>query len=559
MSGDTPRFTFLGKFVSLLLVAGLVWYGVVLARQRGWWPGSSAGGGTGGATSSGGESSAEVVDVQASVPRLAPPAPYQMKGDTVVVEISEYAGYAGLIAANGGLAPNSNTIFARDGHFVLKLTISEEESWSALNSGQMAASVTTVDVLAVYGPQFRVVVPAQISYSRGADGLAVTSDIKSVNGLKGKIVATAQFTEVDFFIRYLAQEAGLGVNALSSLDAAPDPDRINLVYTDDGFSAGDLFAKDLASGHPRLAGCTTWEPKLTEVVQGSGGRAKILTTNRNLLIVGDILIVNEGFAQQHPEMVAVLVKGLLTGNRLVREHPEQYTDVIGRAFKWTPQETAAQLAKVHFSNFPENQAFFSGAIDAGGSFAGIYQSAVLAYGSGLIPNPVDAEHFVESKLLEGLKQARAFSDEKLSIAPIRTAAAGGIVENNPLLSRDIRFYFEPNSAVLDQSNQENLANLESIKRLLQVSPGSTILLRGHVDNALVPEFRRQGGEDFVRRMALQAMELSRNRAAAVRQLLVEREKMDQKRLDIVGRGWEEPVSTNSDLNRRVEVQWFTIE
>jgi NitT/TauT family transport system substrate-binding protein len=214
---------------------------------------------------------------------------------------------------------------------------------------------------------------------------------------------------------------------------------------------------------------------------------------------------------------------------------------------------------VHFSNFPENQAFFSGAIDAGGSFAGIYQSAVLAYGSGLIPNPVDAEHFIESKPLEGLKQARAFSDEKLSIAPIRTAAAGGIVENNPLLSRDIRFYFEPNSAVLDQSNQENLANIESIKRLLQVSPGSTILLRGHVDNALVPEFRRQGGEDFVRRMALQAMELSRNRAAAVRRLLVEREKMDQKRLDIVGRGWEEPVSTNSDLNRRVEVQWFTIE
>ena len=113
--------------------------------------------------------------------------------------------------------------------------------------------------------------------------------------------------------------------------------------------------------------------------------------------------------------------------------------------------------------------------------------------------------------------------------------------------------------MLDQTNQDNLANLDAIKRLLQVSPGSTILLRGHVDNALVAEFRRQGGEDFVRRMALQAMELSRNRAAAMRQLLVERDKVDPKRLDIVGRGWEEPVSTNSDLNRRVEVQWFTIE
>jgi NitT/TauT family transport system substrate-binding protein len=35
------------------------------------------------------------------------------------------------------------------------------------------------------------------------------------------------------------------------------------------------------------------------------------------------------------------------------------------------------------------------------------------------------------------------------------------------------------------SNQDNLKNLEAIKRLLQVSPGSTILLRGHVDNSMV--------------------------------------------------------------------------
>jgi NitT/TauT family transport system substrate-binding protein len=386
----------------------------------------------------------------------------------------------------------------------------------------------------------------------------VTSDIKSINGLKGKIVATAQFTEVDFFIRYLAQEAGLGVRSLSSLDDPPDPERINLVYTDDGFSAGELFQRDLASDHPRLAGCTTWEPKLSEIVEQSAGRARILITNRNLLIVGDILIVNEGFAQQHPAIVAALVKGLLTGNRMVREHPGQYADLIGRAFNWTPQETLAELAKVHLANFPENQAFFSGAIDAGGSFAGIYQSAVLAYGPALIPNPVDAEHFMDGKPLDELRQARAFADEQLSIAPIRSGG-GGIVETNPLLSRDIRFFFEPNSAVLDQAHPDNLANLDAIRRLLQVSPGSTILLRGHVDNALVAEFRRQGGEDFVRRMALQAMELSRNRAAEVRRLLVERAKVDVKRINVVGRGWEEPAGSDSDRNRRVEVQWFTVE
>ena len=82
--------------------------------------------------------------------------------------------------------------------------MSEEESWGKLNSGKIAASVTTADVVAVYGRQFQVTVPAQIGYSRGADGLVVRNEIKKINDLEGKIVATGQFTEVDFFMRYLA-------------------------------------------------------------------------------------------------------------------------------------------------------------------------------------------------------------------------------------------------------------------------------------------------------------------------------------------------------------------
>jgi NitT/TauT family transport system substrate-binding protein len=92
-----------------------------------------------------------------------------------------------------------------------------------------------------------------------------------------------------------------------------------------------------------------------------------------------------------------------------------------------------------------------------------------------------------------------------------------------------------------------------------VSPGSTILLRGHVDNAQVEMFRKQGGEAFVRTQALKAMELSKKRAEEIKRLLIEKYKADPKRLDVVGRGWEEPAGTDMAANRRVEVQWFTIE
>ena len=128
---------------------------------------------------------AKLAETKKSVPTLAAAAAYQPRDNVVEVELSEYAGYAGLIVANGGLAPTADSPFFKKYGFKLKLSISEEESWSALNSGKMAASATTVDVLGIYGRQFGVLVPALIGYSRGADGIVVRSDIKKINALAG--------------------------------------------------------------------------------------------------------------------------------------------------------------------------------------------------------------------------------------------------------------------------------------------------------------------------------------------------------------------------------------
>ena len=49
-------------------------------------------------------------------------------------------------------------------------------------------------------------------------------------------------------------------------------------------------------------------------------------------------------------------------------------------------------------------------------------------------------------------------------------------------------------------------------------------------------------------------------ANEIKRRVVERHKVDPNRLETVGRGWDEPVSTTDPkLNRRVEVQWFLIE
>jgi NitT/TauT family transport system substrate-binding protein len=549
-----------GKIFLTLLIFGVVGFGAWK-----WWD-KFALTNTGGAkaassTAKGGgdaASTAGLVETQTEVPPLAAPGAYLPKDNVVDVELSTYAGYAGFIVANGGLEPGTNSVFFKKHGFKVRIKLSEEESWSALNSGKMAASATTVDVLAVYGKQFQVVVPAQIGFSRGADGVVVRSEIKRINALKGKVLATSQFTEADFFIRYLAQEAGLSVRPLGNLNEQPDPESLNLVFCEDAFAAGDFFLRDLKEGRNRLAGCVTWAPKTTEVAAQSGGKAHILTTSMNLLVIADILVVNKGFALQQTNMVAGLANGLLEGNRMVRDNPAAHLDVIAKAFKWDRQQAQTELAKVHLSNLPENLAFFSGSIDSAGSFGGIYQAAVYSYGNQLIKDPVDGDRFIDLRHLKALESSGAFSSQQVAIKPIRASTAAA-VEGDPVLSKDIRFLFEANSATLDRSREDNLNNLEVIKKMLQVSPGSVVLLRGHVDNTKVEEFRKTGGEAYVRTMALRAIELSRNRANEIKRLLIERHKIEAARIDVVGRGWEEALGTDSEKNRRVEVQWFMLE
>lgn len=500
---------------------------------------------------------AELVEVRTSVPRLKAAATYEPKDNVVQLDISEYAGYAGLIVANGGLAPNDNSIFARKYGFKVRIGLSEEDTWSPLNAGEVAATVTTADVLPLYGAQLQAVVPLLISFSRGADAIVVRSGVKQINDLKGKTLAVAPFNESDFLLRYLAQQSGLEINVRDGFQARADAEKVNVVPVADSFGAGDIFLRDLKAGRQRLDGCVTWDPKTGEVVEGAEGKARLLLTNRNLLIVADILLVNRGFAAAHPEMLRGLVGGIIEGNAMVRSNPAPHAKVIAAAFKWDENEVAGELAKVHLANLPENLAFFAGTIDAAGSYGYIYESAVLAYGSGLIPRPIPSERFVDLKPLEALRDGGAFADQKAEIKPIRSEGTTPL--ETPLLARDVRFLFQPNSSELDMASAKNLEDLAYMNKMLTVSPGSTLLLRGHVDNGMVPTFTKQGGPQLVQRMALKAVQLSKERCESVRKALLSRHSVDAARIESVGCGWNEPIGTDGEQNRRVEVQWFTLE
>jgi NitT/TauT family transport system substrate-binding protein len=490
----------------------------------------------------------------AGVHRLEPAGTYEPKDGIVDLELSEYAGYAGLIAANGGLEPSDASWFATKHGFRVRIRLSEEDSWSALNAGRMAATASTVDVLAVYGRQLDVVVPAQISWSRGADAVLVRSGVRTVNALRGRTIAAAPFNESDFFLRYLAQEAGVETRALRGPGDAPDPARLNVLYFPDAFAAGDAFLADLKRPGVTLTGVATWEPKVSEVLEKSGGLARALAGNANLLVVADVLLVNGGFARAHPGIVGGLVDGLLEGNRLLREHRDENLAVVAKALAWSEEDARDGLRKVHLSNLPENAAFFAGAADAGGSYAGIYWSAALCYGKELVPDPPDPARFHDPAPLRAAEASGRFHGQQAAIAPVGPAARPAL-EGEPLLSREIRFVFESAADRPDEAAKaENDAAVRAVLRLLEVGTGSFVRLRGFVDNAEWERAGRPGGtfQDY-------AGDLSARRARALSGLLAARG-VDASRLESVGTRWVQNVASRAvPQNRRVEVEWFALE
>ena len=333
-----------GNIITLLLLVGIVGLGLWLwLGKKAEAPAAGAGATTtqpdGGAASKPDGDAPEPIEPVTGTPTLEAANTYVPKDNILRIDISEYAGYGGLIVANGGLAPNPDSIFAKEYGFQVQITMSESETWGPLNNGKLAATATTADALAVLGRQFEAIVPVQIGYSRGADMVVVDHGIASINALKGKTLAASQFNESEFFIRYLAQEAGVPVTVLRDLDSKPPAGSLGLVFYEDAFVACDAYAHELVTSK-RLNGCVGWTPKTDEVIEASKGAAKMLVSNRNLLVVADVLAVNKGFATANPKMVQGLAHGILEGNRRLRDHQAENIAVVAKAFEWTEERRA---------------------------------------------------------------------------------------------------------------------------------------------------------------------------------------------------------------------------
>jgi NitT/TauT family transport system substrate-binding protein len=135
LSRHRSRGSAAGNIITLVLLLGIVGLGAWL------WLGRKPESASAPQAQTSGSSSATKGETGIAAPEGDAPAPiepvvgtptlevantYVPKDNILRIDISEYAGYGGLIVANGGLEPNDDSVFAKQHGFKVKISVSED-------------------------------------------------------------------------------------------------------------------------------------------------------------------------------------------------------------------------------------------------------------------------------------------------------------------------------------------------------------------------------------------------------------------------------------------------
>jgi NitT/TauT family transport system substrate-binding protein len=568
MADQPAKLTPLGKIISVLLILGLIGFGLYIVIKRS--PGGKILPGskdsqtieTEAADTTGITTVKEYKYVAADkLPAVKGVSKYDWDEKEKILRFSYnvWAGWLPVIAANHGTEPNADSIFAKKYGFQVKMVLMDDPvaARDAFAAGKVHTLWGTADMMVLMAPELikdsRTAprIAQQIDWSSGGDGIVVRSTIKSVADLRNKTVTLAQNSPSEYYLTSLLMSAGL------------KPADIKVKYTATAFEAATAFVSDKS-----VDACVSWAPDIYKIPERVARTRVLSSTSDANKLIADVYAVRADFTRDHPEIVEGLIAGIFEGMDLVKQSPEQAAKWMADAFAMKQEEIMSMRNDAHPTNFAENAQFFLNSSNPT-NFERTWKNASYIYRElGRINAPVPFEQVMDFSFLQKLQQKGTFANQKdESIATFTPSNFRKLNAESPILTQTIRINFYPNSAnpyEPARDDAENVipgklydpnvnATLERVAHLAGQFARAVILIEGHADSSMkghgVPV-------DAVRKLSL-------DRAEAIRRALVEKFKFDPNKFSVAGKGWDVPAdpndANNQALNRRVEISVFPPE
>jgi NitT/TauT family transport system substrate-binding protein len=448
----------------------------------------------------------------------------------IKVAIVTWGGYAGGIVANGGFAPNKESLFYKDQGIEVELLVIDdfEKSRDAFRAGGERGGVdimwSTVDAFALEYGGLKKLNPKtilQYDWSRGGDAIAVDGSIKSVADLRGKKLACAEATPSHYFALYALTQGGL-----TNRD-------VQWVFTTSAVEAANVFKAG------KVDAAVSWSPDVYIAARERPGARILASTKEASNLIADIFVARGDFIEQHPEDVRRFVAGWLKGVDLANANPDRTALLLSKSFSGIALEDAkGMLQDVKLPNYAENRAFFN----AQGSIANYHSIFKTAQGIwrriGKVSEVFEPYQTVDTRFMEGAAEffpaAGEAKPEFEFKAPPRPAAA-------PILTKTVSVYFPTGSSSLDENAKAVLET--QVVELAATFGNAYMRIAGNTDSV--------GSRDT-------NVRLSRARADAVAAFLISKG-FDRNKFEVVGNGPDKPVATNDSdegraKNRRTDFE-----
>lgn len=487
--------------------------------------------------------------------------------NTVSFALNVWAGWGPIIFANDGFQPGKVWKTPDGEEFKLHLTLIDKpvEMRDAYVNGDVHIGWGTLDMVPLFMDGFvdeegkpvdsRVMprIFQQVDWSNGGDGIVVRDRIKTVADLRGQRLALAQNSPSHFFALNMLVNGGL-----QHTDVRFD-------FFPDAFQAAAAF-----DAERDVTGVVSWAPDIYNLAKKKGNHMLVTTKTANKLIA-DIWFARADFATDHPGIIEALVRGIFDGMEALKDenNKQHAAELMAEGYAMPAADALGMFGDAHSTNWAENYQFLLNANNPT-NFEHVWNKAYYLYRQvGSISNPqVPFDQVMDDSAIRKLGEEDKYSSQKDEYRVQFTphSAAQIRAERSEVLTKTLVIHFYPNSWDLEKKINRQIEGKEveqlydpNVEALLKDVAGlagqfgaAQIVIEGHTDASM----KGQVPEELVK-------ELSRHRAEAVKEALVEKHHLDPDQFSVDGVGWDRPADPqdpdNNAKNRRVEVRVFAAE
>jgi len=453
--------------------------------------------------------------------------------DVLKVGVVTWGGYAGGQYFNEGFKPNTASRYFKDYGFHVEFLVMDDfdASRAAFRSGDIDLLWATVDAFTTESNGFRneeAQIIFQADWSRGGDAIVATREIKAVKDLKGKKIAFAEMTPSHTFLLWMLEAGNIQFSEITT------------VPVKSAIDAADLFKKG------QVDAAIVWSPDDADCVAKVPGSKILQNTKEASNIIADVFVVKKSVLENKRDKLKKLLEGWMKGAGEINSSEAaktKATKILAAGLGMPEDFCKLAIENVRLCTYGDNVNFFN----MKGNYKGVTGEEIWS--------KMEIKYTKTGYIKERIPNWRTIGNSSLigeiSLSGSENEAEGSVkfkeatdddVKKDAISSKPVSIQFASGASTLDD-NMKKIIDLEFLD-IAKSFANSKIRIEGNTDN--------KGNANANR-------ELSKKRAQAVADYMIQEHGYDPNRFVIVGNGPDKPLGDNNSeegraKNRRTEFQ-----